>query len=66
MHNHLVTARPINGGQQKFWTGAMIESWPVYLSDSDAAARMKREDARRYARAFTERLPGYRWTVEAQ
>ena len=43
----------------------MIESWPVYLSDSDAAARMKRDDALRFARAFAARLPHYKWAVEA-
>jgi hypothetical protein len=52
------------GGVEKFWTGTMLDSWPVYLRDRTRAHRLPEREAKTAVADFNQRAPNFDWTSE--
>jgi hypothetical protein len=60
----VVKGTAVVGGIEKFWTGRMLDSWPVYLRDRTRAHRLPEREAKTAAADFNARAPNFDWTTE--
>lgn len=61
---HIVMAAP-DGYQKKFWTGEMLDRWPVFVGDDRRARKVPAGVAKIIVREFRERMPLVRWAARS-